>query len=1345
MEVDQHEQAMETDDLNSDSNAGVDEDGGATDSSQYLSPKEKRGKSKIDNVDKKDLCLIVGNGSRDSEDSYDSNKPEVNSDSVNVDGEREKNSGKGLRQQCVMNGNLSDHSSISSASEDEADDKKRDDKTENAAEKGSSSSHNGPFVEEKSVDNSEILLENHPEKLSIVENKDSENDSVSEDDFEEHKKDSECDGNETNKHVDNGRLCDDTDSKVNDEPEINIEEEGLRGNSENVDIGENEIDEKRSSKPESEKDGVEREVGKSNDEEKSEESDKNNEKSEKLKSDLLENDRTTAEVEGCVSKDDSEKVKKDGKPDGKDEPIEIDDDQDHGDSSSNIIQDKRRLGNVLANKKDKKFSSSSSLVGNPPFIDVTYSARGPVPTVTSIGGNNILNAAPSLRMVVPTANSGMSSSQSRPQYQNQFQFYLQGSSGNAANQYVSVLNTQAGNRAPNRPINSKPLEKIEPPKPPQSSLDMIELSRWEVKQGLHRRARNTKIRPESELSNLARFLRDFGQDLVKEAVYSDLVKIQQKRNSEGKLKTKEADDFKKLKSVHQELHEKVGPCKVQFNQKCSCGFRTESVNVMYSHKQRPHVDMYDMCCAYCSFNTRNPHAFKFHLEGEHNVQPIIEMKQPLWECNLCPYEHNIKNKLTQHKFKCTKNFKLHLNLHPAWMPGPEINFCLENIMYKQPIAKPPQPQLLNKQTIRAQSKVGPRLQAPRASDTIQQINAARAQAQAQQMMKFGGQRPGVAPNVNFFQGTPALQRTPLKNVSSSLTGNRSGGFLLNRMPSSNTMPTILMKSQVRNQTPKMSTVTPKSTTTNVTSKINNLITMNETMLDITSKGQANSGFEICEICGGYVKDRTALRIHFFYAHRIDMPYAVFDRIHPPLYCATCFSRFWTAQGLQKHLDVHKEDSSGGVAGKCVVCGHRVPNILMHMRIVHNKALNNFLKECKCIFCGTSFQNKTIVENHMAAIHGVVVKSGAPAESSSSSSNAPRQPSEKSGPASQKSGTALVKGSVCVLCNLNFGRNVDLTRHCMKVHHTCMKCGMVVADKLSLMKHTCLESATGLRNCELCGEKGFHPAYHVKHIRDKHLKRCAVKVKRLMMDKNGTVKVEPGSRSAGRSRSGKDDDVIDVDSQPSPFKKYKQCKESVRLYRESIKLALDNDSDSSTSKKRKLRNLENQSDDSSDKSIKKAKTCGNVGEEESEGNLDVGASDKAKSSEIDCSSNTGKTESDEKSKTENKTDTSEGNEMDASENADSSEKSSDKSEKVACDSKNSERNQDNVEESKTDDPKEAAADSPSSNLDRKPDAKDSEGEGSDDDGGAFCGFQSLTKPDKDENVEIDTGNSESDSE
>jgi hypothetical protein len=44
----------------------------------------------------------------------------------------------------------------------------------------------------------------------------------------------------------------------------------------------------------------------------------------------------------------------------------------------------------------------------------------------------------------------------------------------------------------------------------------------------------------------------------------------------------------------------------------------------------------------------------------------------------------------------------------------------------------------------------------------------------------------------------------------------------------------------------------------------------------------------------------SLRIHFFYAHKIEMPAHVFSKPLAPLFCNTCNERFWTSQGFAKH-------------------------------------------------------------------------------------------------------------------------------------------------------------------------------------------------------------------------------------------------------------------------------------------------------------------------------------------------------------------------------------------------------------------------------------------------------------
>ncbi|ESO87910.1 hypothetical protein LOTGIDRAFT_234890 [Lottia gigantea] len=526
---------------------------------------------------------------------------------------------------------------------------------------------------------------------------------------------------------------------------------------------------------------------------------------------------------------------------------------------------------------------------------------------------------------------------------------------------------------------------------PQSSTEMMSLIKWEISNRIsNQRPKYQQNQPDNELGPLSKFLFELGNDLVRETVYNDLVRIQTYRKSTGKLSEKETEDLCKLKDVQSELKYLVGPIKHNFKLKCKCGFRTESKNILVNHQEYPHVDENDFSCAVCNdYETKQPAAFVFHMEAMHNMRGRIENKQAFWTCNLCPYENNSKSKLTQHRFRCLKNFNLKTNLSQNSVIGMEVNFCLENNFYKR--KDPPK--------------------------TLHTANNTRQQS--------------IAPK-------PKVQS------------------------SSNTLVTAINK-----PAPVI-----KAAGNDVTKKINTLISQNHLVLS-QNKGPANEsgGFEVCEICGGYVKDRKALRIHFYYAHRKEIP----DRAQAPLYCATCFARFWTAQGLQKHLEVHKVTN----AAKCLICGHKVPNVLMHMRIVHTKELGNFLATCKCIYCGLVCSSKRGVESHMVGVHGIMIKTESIVTNSSMGMT--QKPQKQPAP----------RGCMCVLCNLQFSRNVDLTRHCMKVHHTCMKCGMVVADKVSLDKHTCLKSIKGLRDCELCSEQGFHPAYHVKHIRDKHIRKCTI--------------------------------------------------------------------------------------------------------------------------------------------------------------------------------------------------------------------------------------------------------------
>jgi hypothetical protein len=65
-------------------------------------------------------------------------------------------------------------------------------------------------------------------------------------------------------------------------------------------------------------------------------------------------------------------------------------------------------------------------------------------------------------------------------------------------------------------------------------------------------------------------------------------------------------------------------------------------------------------------------------------------------------------------------------------------------------------------------------------------------------------------------------------------------------------------------------------------------------------GNGKHTFVICEICDGYIKDLDQLRNHMQWIHKIKIhPKMIYNR--PPLNCQKCQYRFFTDQGLERHL------------------------------------------------------------------------------------------------------------------------------------------------------------------------------------------------------------------------------------------------------------------------------------------------------------------------------------------------------------------------------------------------------------------------------------------------------------
>ncbi|OTF76942.1 hypothetical protein BLA29_002669, partial [Euroglyphus maynei] len=96
----------------------------------------------------------------------------------------------------------------------------------------------------------------------------------------------------------------------------------------------------------------------------------------------------------------------------------------------------------------------------------------------------------------------------------------------------------------------------------------------------------------------------------------------------------------------------------------------------------------------------------------------------------------------------------------------------------------------------------------------------------------------------------------------------------------------------------------------------------------TVANNPKGSFVMCEICDGYIKDLEQLRTHMQWIHKVRIhPKMLASR--PPLNCQKCQWRFFTDQGLERHLlgshglvtsNMQEMVNRNEDGGRCTICG-----------------------------------------------------------------------------------------------------------------------------------------------------------------------------------------------------------------------------------------------------------------------------------------------------------------------------------------------------------------------------------------------------------------------------------------
>ncbi|XP_045453843.1 MOG interacting and ectopic P-granules protein 1-like [Melitaea cinxia] len=447
--------------------------------------------------------------------------------------------------------------------------------------------------------------------------------------------------------------------------------------------------------------------------------------------------------------------------------------------------------------------------------------------------------------------------------------------------------------------------------------------------------------------SLGQFFINIGINLVQEYVQSDLLKTQNRKLYKEKKSgrsTKATETA--IASLTQNLaySKKINAPYALEQKKCEfCSFKTESLLVMAHHLEAPHMKNNIYKCNTCPFEIRSPHDILYHIEAEHNIRGRLERAPAYQQCPNCHFEDNSKTKLARHLIACAKKFKPEFNLGPPleWEPPakiPKLSRARNNVVGPY-------------QTNFNRSQVG---MTPLGRPPLNISNS-------------------VMPNMPVLgrpRGRPPLS-APARAPVSGVPIIRSGVMIMHNTPPSGTTISNypIMQNNQGNQsaTPKIS-ITPLPRAPQPSSS--------------NSTQNSKATFVICEICDGYIKDLEQLRNHMQWIHKVKIhPKMIYNR--PPLNCQKCQFRFFTDQGLERHLlgshglvtsSMQEAANKGKDAGRCPVCGRVYQwKLLNHVSRDHNMTLKPAHLSYKCTVCTATFGMYKQFENHVYSAHSVVAK------------------------------------------------------------------------------------------------------------------------------------------------------------------------------------------------------------------------------------------------------------------------------------------------------------------------------------------------------------------------------------
>uniref|UniRef100_A0A8R1HQA8 C2H2-type domain-containing protein n=1 Tax=Caenorhabditis japonica TaxID=281687 RepID=A0A8R1HQA8_CAEJA len=489
--------------------------------------------------------------------------------------------------------------------------------------------------------------------------------------------------------------------------------------------------------------------------------------------------------------------------------------------------------------------------------------------------------------------------------------------------------------------------------------------------------------------NMTKLLVDIGQDLVQESTYCDIVHAKNLPEVPKNLETYK-QVAAQLKPVWETLKRKNEPYKLKMQRCGVCGFQTESKLVMSTHKATLHYNGSKYTCTYCKETDTSEQRMKDHYFETHLVIATPEEKESKYPCAICEEDFNFKGVREQHYKQCKKDY---IRIRNIMMPKQDDQLYLNRWLWEKP---PLDPSILQQQQQAALQQAQQRKQQQLANQQqAAQAAALRKQQLQQQQQAHQNRIREQNQQAQIRQMTQLLQQQQQQNrgnMSNTLIAamqaqlRRSGQ---QQSPNTLAMTQLLQKQmaaamknhQGAQLQAALAAATMKNQKTPTTSKMSKVMggAASSSTPSSSSPASAQSASFSCEICDTTVVEKEKYLIHLQTMHKQMQGKCLSDMSQgAPLACSRCRDRFWTYEGLERHLvmshglvtaDLLTKAQKKEDGGRCKTCGKQYAfNMLQHLVADHQVKLCSAEIMYSCDVCAFKCASYQVLEQHLTTNH-----------------------------------------------------------------------------------------------------------------------------------------------------------------------------------------------------------------------------------------------------------------------------------------------------------------------------------------------------------------------------------------